>query len=171
MDQERPYVPPADTTAREFALQLAVIAQRLDERSAFAVERVEAAAATLERQGASAARTLEAERNRSASTQQGAAAARARLPWIASIVLLAGTLVAAIGTTLAVASAKRELVALNRDRELLQAINTADLTLCGDRLCARLERGAVGEGEGGEYRPVAARPARPPSLQSATRYE
>lgn len=149
--------PPVGTDPRELALQLAVIVQRLDERSAWAVERVEAAGAALQREAVSATHALAAERSRIASLQQSAAAARIRLLWIASIGLLAGALVAIAGAVFAVASAKRELASLSLDQTLLQAVNTADLILCGDRLCARVESGEAGMGVDGKYHPVAAR--------------
>lgn len=122
-----PDLPPRSPDPREFALQLAVVAERLDQRSALAVARVEAAGTALEQTLSNAGRaTLQA---------------RMRLLWIASIGLLLGALVAVAGATFALTSAKRELAAITRDQALLEAINAADLTLCGDRLCARVEPG------------------------------
>lgn len=134
MDHEHGAIPQVATDPRELALQLAVIAQRLDERSAFAVERVEAAGAALQH---------------AATT---AAASRARDIRMMSAALLVGALIALVGTGLALDSARRELASIQRDRALLQAINSADLSLCGDRLCARVEGAAAGD-----YMPVAAR--------------
>ena len=155
MDHEYTSTPPADADPREFALQLAVIAERLDERSAQAVVRVEAASARLEREATGAAHALAAERRQAATAQQLAAQSHIRLLWIASAGLLVGALVAVAGATFAVASAKRELASIARDQALLQAIYAADVTLCGDRLCARVVH--AGE-EAGEYHPIAPRP-------------
>lgn len=88
------------------------------------------------------------------TVHEAATQARARMFWILSVGLLAGAFVAAAGATLAVGSARRELAAIQRDQTLTHAINQADLTLCGGRLCARIE------GEGGDtgaYRPIALR--------------
>ena len=62
-------VPPYDQDPREFALQLAVVLERLDERSTQAVSRVEAACAALERESAAAARALAVEREQLADDQ------------------------------------------------------------------------------------------------------
>lgn len=148
-------VPPDGQDPREFALQLAVVLERLDERSVQAVARVEAACAALERDSAAAARALAAERSQVASSRHAADRSRLRLLWIASIALLAGALVALAGALLAVASAKREVDAIHRDQALLQAINDADITLCGDRLCARLSDGEAPAAPG--YRQIAPR--------------
>lgn len=153
---------PDDTDPREFALQLAVIAARLDERSARAVQRVEAASAELGRQAASAAQALARERREAATIQQKVVESRIRVLMVASAALLVGALVAVAGASLAVSSAQRELDALGQDRGLLQAIDRADLTLCGERLCARVE----GAGSG-DYRPIAARVGAP--IEPATR--
>ena len=143
---------PARTDPREFALQLAAVAERLDERSARAVARVEAASAVLEREAAAAARSLAIGRGQAATAPQPGA----RLIWIVSAGMLAGALVAVAGAALAVTSAKRELASITRDQVLLEAISVADVTLCGDRLCARVERA---DGPGGEtdYRLIAPR--------------
>lgn len=148
---------PAGPDPREFALQLAAVAERLDERSARAVARVEAASAGLEREAAAAARALAAERGQVATAQRLAAQARIRLLWITSAGMLAGALVAVAGALFAVASAQRELASIARDQALLDAINTADVILCGDRLCARIERVGGMPGEAVDYRPIAPR--------------
>lgn len=154
MDREHSTAPPAGTDPREFALQLAVIAQRLDERSAFAVERVEAVGASLQQEAANAARFLAGERQRIADDGRAAVASRLRLLRIASAALFAGALFALAGAALALHSARRELASLQRDGALLGAIERADLVLCGERLCARVEGATTGD-DG--YRPVAAR--------------
>lgn len=150
---------PASIDLREFALQLAAVAERLDERSARAVARVEAASAVLECEAAAAAaaaRALASEREQAATAPRPRVQPGARLVWIASAAVLAGALVAVAGAALAVASAKRELASITRDQVLLEAIGAADVTLCGERLCARVER-PDGPDEAAEYRPVAPR--------------
>ncbi|MBD7987971.1 hypothetical protein H9645_08005 [Luteimonas sp. Sa2BVA3] len=144
--------PPEGTDPREFALQLAAVAARLDERSAQAVEQVEAASAALARQGATAAQALAVERTQVVAAGHQAHVARVRWVWLASAALLLGSLVAITGAGLALDSARRELDAIHRERALLQTINGADLSVCGERLCARIEGSAAGD-----YRPVAAR--------------
>ena len=148
---------PAGADPREFALQLAVVAERLDERSARAVEQLERTSAAFRTEVAAVADTLGAERSRAAVVQAAAAEFRTRLLWIASGALLVGALVAVAGATLALASARRELESISRDQRLLHAINMADLTLCGDRVCARLEPQARGATDDGGYRTVAPR--------------
>lgn len=138
-------VPPRDHDPREFALQLAVVLERLDERSTQAVSRVEAACAALEHESATAAQALAVERRQLAAAQHAAIGSRLRLLWTASVALLLSAVVAVAGASLAVASANRELGTIHRDQALLQAINGADITLCGDQLCARV---AAKEGEG-----------------------
>lgn len=146
--------PPPGPDPREFALQLAVVAERLDERSAHAVGRVEKTCAAFERSAAEAARALAAERSQAASDRHAAREVRGRMLRIASAGLLAGALVATAGALWSVASAKRALASIHRDQALLHAINAADVTLCGEGLCARLE---PGEGAGPEYRKIAPR--------------
>lgn len=148
---------PADLDPREFALQLAVVAGRLDERSTRAVEQLERTSADFRREVTSATNTLGAERTRAAVAQAAAVESRMRVLWIASAALLIGAVVAVAGATLALASAKRELASISRDQRLLQAINAADLTLCGDRVCARVETGEPYAGADGAYRTVARR--------------
>lgn len=152
MNERQRAGPPADLDPREFALQLAVVADRLDERSAQAVGRLEAACVAVEREAGAAARALAAERGQVAKARQAAEAARLRLLWITSIALLVGALVAVAGAAIAVASAKRELDAVQRDQALLNAINGADVALCDGRLCARLD---PSDREASGYRRVA----------------
>ena len=139
---------------RELALQLAVVVERLDERSAHSVSRLEQACAAFERSAAEAAKVLATERSRAADDRHAAGEARNRMLWVASAGLLAGALVATAGAMWAVGSAKRELASVHRDQALLDAINSADVTRCGDGLCARLEPGVGAEGE---YRRIAPR--------------
>lgn len=152
-DTEPTIAPPPDQDPREFALQLAVVLERLDERSTQAVARVEAACVALEREFAAAAHALAVEHGQLAAARHAAAGSRIRLLWTASIALLVGASVAVAGASLAVASAKRELGAIQRNQTLLNAINSADVTLCNGRLCARVEVGDGAEVSGG-YRRV-----------------
>ncbi|MBB6600013.1 hypothetical protein [Luteimonas sp. MC1825] len=131
---------PSDLDPREFALQLAVVAGRLDERSTRAVEHLERTSAEFRREVTAAASMLGAERRRAAAAQAAAGVSGYRHLWIASAALLFGALVAVAGATLALSSARREIDAMGRDLVLLEAVNAADLTLCGERLCARVER-------------------------------
>jgi len=155
---------PDGVDPREFALQLAVVSERLDERSARATQRMELASLQLEQRTAEAVDRMAAECARVAATHQAATEARARMQWVLSAGLLAAALAAAAWASVAVGSARRELAAIQRDQTLTQAINRADLTLCGDRLCARLDGGGDGPGVGqgedpspGAYRPIALR--------------
>ena len=140
---------------REFALQLAVVAERLDERSVRAVERMEAACARLERDVGSAAAALAGERMRFAAGEQAASTARLRLTWMALAALVLAALVVVAGCAFAVAAARAELASLDRDAALVRAINAADVTVCGERLCARVD-GSRGEPLA-EYQPIAPR--------------
>src|SRR5690606_27819997 len=130
----------------------AVVSERMDERSALAAERMERASVHLEQRAAEAVKHMAAECTRVGTTHRAAAEARVRMLWILSAALLAAALVAAAGAALAVGSARRELASIQRSHTLTHAINQADLTLCGDRLCARFED----EGNGA-YRPIALR--------------
>ena len=147
MREPRVPKPPPELDPREFALQLAVVLQRLDDRSEGAVARVEAACDALGQTSRSAAQALGAERQKLATALGAAATSRLRLQWLVSAALLVAAALAALGASLAVASAQRELAAVAADRELLEAIGRADVSLCGERLCARVE-------QGGEYRTV-----------------
>lgn len=148
-------VPPGELDPREFALQLAVVSERMDERSALAAERMEQASLHLEQRANAAVKHLAAQCERVADVHRAATEARTRMLWILSAGMLAGALVASAVATFAVGSARRDLAVIERDQTLLQAINRADLTLCGGRLCARL----AGEGQGAaNYQPVALRP-------------
>ncbi|MGY1458153.1 hypothetical protein ACW5F0_05820 [Luteimonas sp. A534] len=147
-------VSPQGVDPREFALQLAVVSERLDERSALAAERMELASVHLEQRTAEAVKHMAAECTRVGTAHRAATEARVRMLWMLSAGLLAATLAAAAVAASAVGSARRELAAIQRDQTLTHAINQADLTLCGGRLCARIE------GEGGDtaaYRPIALR--------------
>lgn len=143
---------PSGIDPREFALQLAVVSERLDERSALATQRMEQAGLHFEQRASDAVNHLAAACARVGAVHEAATQARVRMAWMLSVVLLVGAFAAAVWATLAVGSARRELASLQRDHTLTHAINQADLTLCGDRLCARFED----EGNGA-YRPIALR--------------
>ena len=145
---------PHGVDPREFALQLAVVSDRLDERSALATQRMGQASLHLEQRASEAVDHLAAECARMGATHEAATQARVRMFWTLSVALLAGAFVAAVWATLAVGSARRELASLQRDHTLIHAINQADLTLCGERLCARIDGGV---GDAGAYRPIALR--------------
>lgn len=145
---------PDGVDPREFALQLAAVSERLDERSALATQRMELASLHLEQRAVDAVNHLAAECARVGAANAAATQASARMFWMLSVALLAGAFLAAAWATLAVGSARRELAGLQRDHALTHAINRADLTLCGDRLCARIEGGG---GDAGAYRPIALR--------------
>lgn len=156
MDQEPAHVPPAGLDPREFALQLAVVADQLDERSAQAVGGLEVACAAIERETRVAARMLAAECGHVAAVLHAAEASRLRLLRVASVALLIGAIVAVAGAALAVESARRELDAIQRDQTLLRAINGADVRLCEEQLCARfVDVGSVSPASG--YRQIAPR--------------
>lgn len=147
-------VPPPELGPREFALQLAVVSERMDERSVRAAERMEQASRHLEQRADQAVKQMAAECTRVGTAHRAASEARARMLSILSAALLASALVATAGATFALGSARRELASIQREHTLTHAINQADLALCGDRLCARFE----GEGrEAGAYQPIALR--------------
>lgn len=180
---------------KSLALQLAVVAERLDQRSEAAVQRVEQTGAALDQRaqwfgsssgnfahevsqalqqqsGDIVSRGLAASMERfnaqvAAGAQAAADAAQAlereRLAlarerrtwiWLGSGALLAGS-VLAVGSAAYAVSSSREQVERNRvEAGLLQAINRADVTLCGERLCANVEDAGTRFGERKQYRPV-----------------
>ena len=142
---------------REFALQLAVVAERLDERSARAVERVESVAAAFAEEAARARDAMATERTHAAAVHRASELARMRTSRVVSIGLAVLALFALGGTAVGVAEARRELASITRDQALLDAINRADVTLCDGRLCARID-GDRREGDADGYRRVALRP-------------
>jgi hypothetical protein len=133
------------------------VAERLDERSAQAVEQLERTAAAFRNEVSAAGSAFEAGRRSAADAQAATIESRRRSLSIASAGLLIGALVAVAGATLAVASARRELASIGRDQSLLNAINSADLTLCGERVCARIEPDSHAASADGAYRTVAPR--------------
>lgn len=76
--------------------------------------------------------------------------------WTAPIALIAGSLLAVGAAAYAVADARSQVQRHRIEAELLRAYNRADVTLCGDRLCANVDPRARGVGR---YRPVALRAA------------
>lgn len=150
-------VPPAVPDPREFALQLAVVAERLDERSAHAVARVEAASAAVTRDVTRAVDALTAEQARAASGREAEVVARARALRFAAIGLAVVGLLAVVAPTMAVWVVQRDLATRQPDQALLDAISQADVVLCDGRLCARFDPEGQGMDATG-YRPVAPRP-------------
>ena len=141
---------------REFALQLAVVAERLDERSTRAVERVEAVAAAFVAEVERMREATVNELSRAAAAQQASERARLRMSRIVSRSLAAAALFATAATIFTVGSARRELASICRDRALLDAINNADVTSCDGRLCARID-GQTLDGDADGYRRIALR--------------
>lgn len=79
---------------------------------------------------------------------------RRRTLWLGSGALLVGA-VLAVGASLYAATASHRQVQADRaEARLLRAVNRADLTLCGERLCANVERDGGGVGARGRYLPV-----------------
>src|SRR5690606_39038640 len=144
MSHDTVHMTPARLDPREFAHQLAVVAERLDERSVRAVERMEAACVAMEREVGAAAGALASERTRFAAAGLSASDARLRLASLATGAMLLAALIAMGASAFTVASARSGLAAIEREAALVRAINAADVTLCGDRLCARVE-GSPGE--------------------------
>ncbi|MBJ6980231.1 MULTISPECIES: hypothetical protein [unclassified Luteimonas] len=141
---------------REFALQLAIVAERLDERSARAVQRVEAVAAAFAAEVARMSDALAIDNARAVAAQQASMRTRMRASRMVSGSLLVVAVLAAAAAGVTVASAYRELGSVARDQALLDAINRADVTSCDGRLCARIDGDARGVDADG-YRRIALR--------------
>lgn len=142
---------------RELALQLAIVAERLDERSARAVHRVEAVAAAFAAEVARMSEALATDNARAVAAQQASMRMRVRTSRMVSGSLLVVAVLAAVAAGVTVASAYRELGTVARDQALLDAINRADVTSCDGRLCARID-GDARAGNGDGYRRIALRP-------------
>lgn len=78
--------------------------------------------------------------------------------WAAPLALLAGSLLAVGGAAYAVDQARAQVERHRIEAALLRAYNAADVTLCGERLCANVDPAAPGAGAAGRYRMVRARP-------------
>jgi hypothetical protein len=183
----------------ERTLQLAIVAQRLDERSEDAVRSTERAAnevssaaarlgnvgervarEAVEAIGRDAAAYLEQAASRAfaqagsaldghavrlrelnATLQASSAAmARSHRRWlvVAPALAIAGSLLAVGAATLWVAQARGEVERHRIEAGLLRAYNDADVTLCGGRLCVRVDPSHRAHARG--YVPVAARDGR-----------
>lgn len=94
-----------------------------------------------------------------AQERQNLAKARATWMWAGSAALLLGSFLAAGGATYAVMQSRSEIQKNRVDASLLKAINSADVALCGDRLCAHIDRSAARKGVEGPYQPVRMRNA------------
>lgn len=142
---------------RELALQLAIVAGRLDERSARAVQRVEAVAASFAAEVARMSDAVRTDSARVAAAQHASLHTRMRASPMISGGLFVAAVLAAAAALFTVASAQRDLASIARDQDLLEAINRADVTSCGGRLCARLDGDRRG-GDADGYRRIALRP-------------
>lgn len=185
-----------DTEAlKALVIQLAAVAERLDQRSQSAVQQVEQAGARLEqrahrlgsssaeftrevssalqrqageflgkgvgdsigefnsqlsscaRAASAAARTLETER-------QALSRERRTWLWLGSGALLVGSTLAVVSSFYAVVTSREEIERNQIAADLLRAYDRADVTLCGDRLCANVEDGAARHGADSQYRLV-----------------
>ncbi len=77
--------------------------------------------------------------------------------WTAPLALLVGSAIAAGAAAYAVTSSRAEVERHRIEAALLRAYNRADVTLCGERLCANIDERGARFGERGQYRPVEAR--------------
>ncbi|MFZ5656509.1 MAG: hypothetical protein ACOY37_05555 [Pseudomonadota bacterium] len=80
--------------------------------------------------------------------------------WTAPLALLIGSLLAVGGAAYAVMHSRAQVERHRIEAALLRAYNEADVTLCGERLCANVDPRARGVGERGQYRPVKPRALR-----------
>jgi type II secretory pathway component PulL len=80
--------------------------------------------------------------------------------WLMAVpaIVLAGCALAVAGTLAWTGQARREAERYRIEADLLRAYNAADVTLCGGRLCARID--AAGRVDRRGYRPVAPREPR-----------
>ncbi|GAB2503745.1 hypothetical protein [Lysobacter humi (ex Lee et al. 2017)] len=79
--------------------------------------------------------------------------------WAAPLALLAGSVLAVGAAAYAVAHAREQVERHRIEAALLRAYNAADVTLCGERLCANVDPRGPAVGPGGRYRAVRARAA------------
>lgn len=74
--------------------------------------------------------------------------------WLGCGALLIGTALAVLGSGYAVMQSRKEVQQNRVEAELLRAYNRADVTLCGERLCANVDDKATRVGERRQYRVV-----------------
>ena len=147
---------PHDRDPREVALQLAIVAERLDERSARAVQRVEAVSSEFAAEVARLSDAMAAGTARAAAAQQASMRTRMRASRMVSGGLVAVAVLAVAAAGVMVASAHRELGLVAREQALIDAVNRADVTFCDGRLCARIDRDTH-RGDADGYRRIALR--------------
>lgn len=142
---------------REFALQLAIVAERLDERSARAVRRVETVADEFAAEVARMSNAMATGAAREAAAQQASMRTRMQASRMVSGSLLAVAVLAVAAAGVVVASAHRELGRVAREQAVIEAVNRADVTFCDGRLCARIDGDTRDGGDVDGYRRIALR--------------
>lgn len=115
-----------------------------------AVERFNGQLAGTARTASSAAGELEA---------QSKALNRERRTWLSLglSALLIGSLLAIGAAVYAVRQSRQEIARNQVEARLLQAINQADVTLCGEHICANVDTAAPRAGNAKQYLPVKSR--------------
>ena len=193
---------------KDLVVKLALIAQRLDERSEAAVQRVEQTGVALDRRahglsnnaedfaqsvlrmlrqmagealGSGIDQAAKQCNKELTSAAQGAAASvqemqrthgqlqreRRTWVWIGSGALLIGS-VLAVGASAWMVKSSREQVARHQiEARLLRAYNQADVTLCGEQLCANIDPDAPGVGAKKQYRLVQPRKEGPSDAEKS----
>lgn len=74
--------------------------------------------------------------------------------WKALGAVIAAVAVLLVGSVYLASHYRQQIRANQISAELLRAYNQADVTLCGERLCANVDTSAQGVGAQGQYRPV-----------------
>ncbi|HEY4529488.1 MAG TPA: hypothetical protein VIG97_04040 [Luteimonas sp.] len=148
--------------AREVALQLAIVAERLDERSARAVQRVEVVADEFAAEVARMSDAMAAGTERAAAAQLASMHTQMQASRVVSGGLLVAAVLAVAVAGAMVVSAHRELGLVAREQAMIEAVNRADVTFCNGRLCARVDGDTHG-GDAHGYLQIALRrePAEP----------
>ena len=77
-----------------------------------------------------------------------------RLVWKVTAVVIAALLVAVIGGAMAVSYYRDQIRQSQLSADLLRMYNQADVTLCGERLCANVDKSGQKYGDRGQYQPV-----------------
>lgn len=77
-----------------------------------------------------------------------------RLVWKVAAVVIAALLVAVIGGAMAVSYYRDQIRQSQLSADLLRMYNQADVTLCGERLCANVDKSGQKYGDRGQYQPV-----------------
>ncbi len=79
--------------------------------------------------------------------------------WLGGGALLIGSLLAVGASVYAVRNARAQVERQQVEANLLRALNQADVTLCGDVLCANTDEAAQRHGDRKQYRPIKPRSA------------